>query len=59
MVVICPNYLRQMNLSSDEEEWGRERNKEREIERRERMAPSILKLISIHDDVFLQNNKMD
>lgn len=59
MVVICPNYLRQMNLSSDEEEWGRERNKEREIERRERMALSILKLISIHDDVFLQNNKMD
>lgn len=59
MVVICPNYLRQMNLSPDEEEWGRERNKEREIERRERMDPSILKLISIHDDVFLQNNKMD
>jgi len=48
-----------MNLSPDEEEWGRERNKEREIERRERMDPSILKLISIHDDVFLQNNKMD
>ena len=45
-----------MNLSSDEEEWGRERNKEREIES---MALSILKLISIHDDVFLQNNKMD
>lgn len=59
MVVICPNYLRQMNLSPDEVEWGRERNKEREIERRERMALSILKLISIHDDVFLQNNKMD
>ena len=59
MVVICPNYLRQMNLSPDEAEWGRERNKEREIERRERMDPSILKLISIHDDVFLQNNKMD
>lgn len=35
MVVICPNYLRQMNLSPDEAEWGRERNKEREIERRE------------------------
>lgn len=48
-----------MNLSPDEVEWGRERNKEREIERRERMALSILKLISIHDDVFLQNNKMD
>ena len=59
MVVICPNYLRQMNLSPDEVEWGRERNKEREIERRERRALSILKLISIHDDVFLQNNKMD
>ena len=59
MVVICPNYLRQMNLSPDEVEWGRERNKEREIERRERMALSIFKLISIHDDVFLQNNKMD
>ena len=59
MVVICPNYFRQMNLSPDDEEWGRERNKEREIERRERMDPSILKLISIHDDVFLQNNKMD
>ena len=59
MVVICPNYLRQMNLSPDEVEWGRERNREREIERRERMDPSILKLISIHDDVFLQNNKMD
>ena len=48
-----------MNLSPDEGGWGRERNKEREIERRERMAPSMLKLISIHDDVFLQNNKMD
>ena len=48
-----------MNLSPDEGGWGRERNKEREIERRERMALSILKLISIHDDVFLQNNKMD
>lgn len=59
MVVICPNYLRQMNLSPDEGGWGRDRNKEREIERRERMALSILKLISIHDDVFLQNNKMD
>ena len=37
----------------------RERDRERGEERRKRIAPSILKLISIHGDVFLQNNIMD
>lgn len=58
VVIICPDYLRQMSLSPDEGGVGGEKKKEREIER-ERMAPSILNLISIHGDVFLQNNKMD